>query len=400
MNLTSYKGMNMEKNILRRDENRKLNSIEYSEGKIILESYPKVIFVELTQNCNLRCLMCRSPTDQNNKHRDMDDEIFSQIKKEIFPYVSVVDLRGFGESTILNNFEERVLETHAAGPKIRLVTNGVSIKRTTWNVLMETGASVIVSIDTTKDVLAKKIGRGDINSLLRSLEIGCSERDKSSTQSNISINTVVSSLNLDEIEDVVLLAAKYNIQLITLFPVVATRDNPLHLAKRINDIEQCLTKAADSAIKHNVELRLGASLDDSQTVASCLINKCPHPWEYCYVDYLGNIGYCDHLIGHSSLTVGSLKNETFIHIWNSPKLLEIRNIHKYATNGSVGELSSLLPHCAWCYRRRYVDFEHEFNNELQRRIVSTKSNNPILPNKASNTPTTDFLRARDLPKIK
>ena len=187
--------------------------------------------------------MCRSSTDHYNKNRDMDDKLFSQIKNEIFPYVSMVDLRGFGESTILKNFEEKVLETHAAGPRIRLVTNGVSIKRTTWSALMQTGSSVVVSIDTTKDALARKIGRGDINRLLRSIELGCSERDKSSAHGSISINTTVSSLNLDEIEDVVLLAAKYNIELVTLFPVVATRDNPLHLANRSTDIAQCLDKS-------------------------------------------------------------------------------------------------------------------------------------------------------------
>lgn len=390
----------MDQNMVAREKNRELNFQEYITGKTFLRSFPKVLFVELTQNCNLNCLMCRASTTGYDENLNMDEEIFYRLKNELFPYASMVDLRGFGESTILPNFEDKIRETHSVGPKIRLVTNAVSIKKSIWKALMETGSSVVVSIDATKDELTRKIGRGSFQKLLSSLDFGCSERAKSSSTGRISINTTVSSLNLEELKNIILLAVQYNIELVTMFPVVATKDNPLHLSNRRDEIVKYLLEAADLAKSNNIELRLGASLDDNLVVEAGLPQKCSHPWEYCYIDYSGNVGYCDHLIGHSSLTLGNLKNESFVDIWNGTAFVEVRNFHNNARKGSENEILHSLPHCDWCYRRRYVDFENEFNYTAVDRIISTMSQHPILINATSTASASDFLRARNLPHAK
>jgi len=144
----------------------------------------------------------------------------------------------------------------------------------------------------------------------------------------------------------------------------------------------------------NIELRLGASIHEAYVNNAGLPNRCSHPWEYCYIDYAGNVGYCDHLIGHSALMLGNLASSTFDEIWNGSKFLELRTLHVNARKGGTDELNSLFPHCNWCYQRRYVDFEDETNIEANARLISTNSTHDLMPETEGFINRTDFMGGR------
>ncbi len=103
-------------------QNRQLNLAEFGRRQARLESLPRALFIELTENCNLSCPMCRSagPFD---RAKNMDPAIFAKVADALFPTAEIVDLRGWGESTILRNFPDYVERTLAHGCRIRLVTN-------------------------------------------------------------------------------------------------------------------------------------------------------------------------------------------------------------------------------------------------------------------------------------
>src|SRR5690349_6706086 len=105
-----------------REENRRLNLREYSEGKTELISRPRYVLVELTQGCNLRCPMCR-PEIVSTKGKSMSRERFWRIANELFSTAEMVDLRGWGESLILPDVEEFIRTTTRYGTAIRFVTN-------------------------------------------------------------------------------------------------------------------------------------------------------------------------------------------------------------------------------------------------------------------------------------
>ena len=381
-----------------RQENLQTNFEEFSNGATKLKSLPPVLFVELTQNCNLNCSMCRSAQGYQ-KELNMNDDIFNLILEELFPYASIVDLRGYGESTILKNFEERIIQTALLVPKIRLVTNALAIKKDLWRLLMQKGASVVVSVDSSTEETMNKLGRGSFDKLLSSLVIGSKERDRNNNNGNISFNTVISSLNLEELKDIILMAKQYGIKRVTMFPAVVKKDNPLNLENRKPELAKYLFEAETTAIQNEIELRLGASLDESHVVQEGLPNRCSHPWEYCNIDYSGNVSYCDHLIGHTALMLGNLKENTFDEIWNGSKFQELRAIHSRAKRGGTNEMSSLFPHCNWCYKRRYVDFEDDTNGDAKSRIISTNSCNPLIRLSESEIVSTNFLGGRILPHI-
>src|ERR1051325_5209568 len=65
--------------------------------------YPRALYIELTDRCNLKCPMCRCATVAGDV---LSVAAFSEIASVLFPHGSFVDLGGWGESTILPNFEE------------------------------------------------------------------------------------------------------------------------------------------------------------------------------------------------------------------------------------------------------------------------------------------------------
>lgn len=372
--------------------NLHLNRDEFIDGKTKLKSLPPVLFVELTQNCNLHCHMCRA-TSGYQVGLNMSDKIFDKIAEELFPSASLVDLRGWGESTILPNFEGRITRTVAAGPKLRLVTNALAVSPNLWSNLMDSGAVVAVSVDAATAGTMKSLGRGSFDKLIRSLESAVVARDASKGRGCLQFNTVVSSTNLSELELIVELASRFGVSRITMFPVVAPRKSPLHLHHRKAEIPNQVKVLSATANRIGVEVRFGASLHEELVVPEALPKQCSHLWEYCYIDYSGKVGYCDHLIGHSGLMIGDLLTSTFDEIWNGTQLQELRGLHSASQNGENGELSTKYPHCAWCYVRRYVDFEDDTYTDpgAHQRVVSTAGRHPLIGNEMGPFPQSEFM---------
>jgi len=353
---------------MNRTANLKINNAEYAAGQTVLSSMPTALFVELTQNCNSHCIMCgrASLHPVYDERLNMSGEIFNLVKKQLFPTASLVDLRGLGESTILSDFESRLLETVDTGVKVRLVTNALAIKPSLWKLLMENEATVVVSVDAANPVLMKILGRGDFNRLLKSLDVAVEERNKAGNRGKIYFNTTVSSFNLTDIKEIVVLAQKYQIDRVTLYPVIVPEKHLLSLSKKRSEVQSCIAQAKATALELGVELRINMEFFEEDLIAEKRMERCIRPWAVCYVDYSGNVVFCDHLMGRCFM--GNITKTPFEDIWNCETWQQLRKIH--ATSPVV--LGCQYSPCNTCYKQRYIDFEDEINSDLIRKIVSTK----------------------------
>ena len=362
-----------------RQRNHALNLHEFHAGALLLESYPTVIFVELTQNCNLNCTMCRS-AGANSASLNMEDELFDEIAQQLFPTAMVVDLRGWGESTVRPDFEKKVQKTIDYGPRIRLVTNALSLRQSTWRLLMNFGSQVTVSVDAVVQNTANQLNRGCLVRLKKSLEHGANAAAAvAAVDPTINFNTVVSSQNILEIPAIVAMATEFGVRRVTLFPVVAPRGSQLHIERKRSVIGRVLADAAHVAREGNVELRIGASLDEEYVNVAALPTRCLHPWSYAYISHTGAVGYCDHLIGHEALTLERLSGGSFTAIWNNSSFQALRtehrrHLHQATPVNRIG--CGVFKHCNWCYRRRYVDFEDEIHPTSFERVVGTSGHDP------------------------
>ena len=84
--------------------NTELNIQEMESGKTILQSYPRRLVFELTNACNLNCVMC-GRNAANFKPTVFDMDVFRSFEP-LMDMVEEVTLMGWGEQTIHPHFNE------------------------------------------------------------------------------------------------------------------------------------------------------------------------------------------------------------------------------------------------------------------------------------------------------
>src|SRR5688500_14846235 len=200
-----------------REENAALNRKEYEARVPTLESYPTVVFLELTQNCNLSCLQCRSAQGYDET-RDMSVDLFQTVAEQLFPYAELIGLNGWGESTILRDFPERLRLALDSGARVRLVTNAHAMTPTLWQMFFEGDNIVVVSLDSADPELFSRLGRGNFALVRRNLEQGVAIRDARG-RGTIYLNVVLNNFTLEGLPDIVRLGADIGLDKIVVNPL-------------------------------------------------------------------------------------------------------------------------------------------------------------------------------------
>lgn len=340
-----------------RAANRRRNIEEFESGTVRLASLPRVLFIELTENCNLSCPMCRSagPFD---RAKNMPRELFDRVARELFPTAEIVDLRGWGESTILKDFPYYVDRTLEYGCVPRIVTNLTVPNEGMWRKLVRHGAFIAVSFDAASPETFAALRRGaKLAAILANLRILADEARTSGVGTGrIHLNVVVQHQAIPELSQIVTLAGDLGIA-VRLNPLSAEVDDPGHLSHHLPALSESLVAAAAVGEAAGVEVRIGAALDEMWAEPEHAAKTCTHPWMYCYVNYRGQVGFCDHLIGErgSDSLLGELSSSSFSEIWNGPAYVRLRSEHAAWRPGN--QVSARFAECDWCYRNRYVDFE-------------------------------------------
>lgn len=310
-----------------------------------------MVFVELTRACNLRCPMCR-PVLMSGRSLAMSDAVLERVEAELIPYATVVDLRGFGESTLDNRLLPMIDRVATRGVVLKLITN-LSIRTPDyWRELGARPVLIGISLEAATPAayertrLGAKFDRFLIN--LAALRSG--QRDRGSD--DVYFNVVVDDANLDELVGVIELAARHGVRLVALNPIGNEHSIgvPSSSDSRLRSALLDVQRAASSL---GVTVQVNANL--SQTCSeSAGYDQCIHPWSYVYVRYDGGIGFCDHLVDNDASIMGNLMQQDFDAIWNGPEYRAVRQQHAMR---QFDALTALGIECAWCYDNRYTDQE-------------------------------------------
>lgn len=358
----------------KRRRNQELNIQEYRDGAIRLSSRPLALFLELTQNCNLRCPMCRFG-EKYRPELNMSWEIFDQLADDLFPYVHLVDVRGWGESTMLPEFGRFVARVLAYRARLLLVTNGQIHRRPIWDIMMRAHGMVTVSCDAASpELFAKLRAGGTIERLTRTVRSLVELRDRyGAPRDSIRFNVVSSLDNLDELPQIVELAARLDVSPIVIHPLVAYFADPSHLRHDLDRTQRAYDDAARVGRKEGVVVQLGAAPDPALALPDMVRRPaCMHPWSYAYVSYKGFVGFCDHLIGDDAYTLGSLQDNSFDEIWNGENWQVLRRAHL------SGEIPDRFAPCRYTYAQRYVDFEYLVHPDRAAGLVSSATHEEVM----------------------
>lgn len=353
--------------------NQQLNLDEYWDGAVRLHSRPLALFVELTQNCNLRCPMCRYG-DKYRADWNMSEELYDRIAEELFPTALLVDMRGWGESTMLPHFAQFVAKATAHRVQLRLVTNGQSNRREAWDLMMRAHGMVTISCDAADPELYAKLREGGtIGRLERTVATIVAARDRyGAPRDNVHFNVVVSRDNLHDLVNIVALAGRLDVPRIVLNPLVTSFSDTSHLRYDLDATTAAYAAAAAAGRERGVTVQLGAAPDPSLAVPELVRQPpCIHPWSYAYVRYNGGVGFCDHMIGSDRFAIGSLADGSFEDIWNSEDWVELRRAH------IANRIPDRFSPCRYSYAQRYTEFEHLVHEDRAAGIVSTETRDAL-----------------------
>ena len=334
-----------------RETNRRLARVEYGEGRSILQSKPRALFIELTRHCNLACPMCRYPGEVPPTQR-MSASLFARIESELFATADLIDLRGWGESLILPEFPDRATRAAKYGAELRIVTNLSFRRDAVLDLLGDLGCYIGVSIDSADpEVLSFLRGGAKLSVIEANLSRVTARYRAQGLLSRLNLYVTCQRPALPTLERIIDLANRHGIEDVRLAPV-GTSLQFLSLTSARPELDDALERLRQRAATTKIRVSFTASpiegmLPNENTAA------CIHPWMWCYVTYDGRLGFCDHLIAADQYTLGSLETNSFDDIWNGPAWVALRQEHVCERRGTAANFHE----CAWCYRNRHVDCE-------------------------------------------
>jgi MoaA/NifB/PqqE/SkfB family radical SAM enzyme len=368
-----------------RERNNWIVEREIANGLTTMRGIPNILFLELTRRCNLACSMCRGGMMKEHS-LDMSEAVLRRIEEELLPTARVVDLRGWGESLVRRDFLSIVERFAQPGVQLRVLSNGTIRKDEIWKALMRHQAWVGISVDATENALLKELRGAKIEPIEQSLRSLVHWRDVyGNDPENVFLTVTVSSKNLDNLEDMLSWAHQLGIKRVHMIPIHLYPSDPKSLCHRETEIPPVFDRLYAMANGFGMKLQLGSAMTTNLILGDRMLDKCIHPWMYTYITYAGDVGFCDHLIGRDDMTSGNLLDKPFEEIWNSPPLVSFRLDHLAKRAGHP-----YFEHCAWCFKNRYGDFEHQIRPDLESILVTNAtvpSFHPASPSAAAGLGT-------------
>lgn len=333
---------------LTREQNRSLVMEDFSTGAVVTAGKPLRLFIELTKNCNLRCVMCRVP-DRYDASLDMPYETFTRLADELFPCAEYVDLRGWGESTIMRDWERYLDYALGFDTRFGLVTNLTVRNDGMWRKIARAGFSLSVSLDgATKETFESIRRRASFEGVLSNLrKVAGYYREYGINPYRLCLLMTVQRGNLHEVPGVVRLARDLGLINVRLSPCYGPAPYALHGAYPAGEIRRTADEALRLGKEYGIKVDLVGTFGSAEEkgLSLALRQRCDHPWTMLHVTADGSLGPCCHLID-PPLRLGRLGEGGFTAAWNSTgfqlfrKLIHTQNRHCF---------------CDRCFRTRYSD---------------------------------------------
>lgn len=315
-----------------KEENKARNFRERKDNQPIIESLPLVAKIEVTNRCNLRCIMCRDKND-SRLIKDLDFSHFIKLQP-LFPTLLSAYLYGIGEALtypyVLDMFE-MLLEYNV---NVGIITNGILINQTLAEQWVKKNLyKLSISIDGANKETYERIRIGaSFEQLMDNIALVNNLKKQYKTKSPmLTFNFVAMRSNISELPAVIDLAAEYSAaevivnDLIVFFEAMKKEaieyDDPLY--------QQSVQLAHQRACETGVRLVLPGPFrfqhQKRETVndlsAEEDINPCTEPWSGFWLTADGKVTPCCYWMK----TMGDLTKNDFQSIWNNDAYVHLRS---------------------------------------------------------------------------
>jgi MoaA/NifB/PqqE/SkfB family radical SAM enzyme len=308
---------------------------------------PRVVFIEVTNRCNLLCETCPRTYFTREPLRTLQYDEFVFIAEQ-FPAMRRAVLHGIGEPLLNKDLPQIIAYLKRREVEVLFNSNGTLLTPAWQEALVRSGLDEYrCSIDGADPTTYARIRGAD---LLHKIEIGLSGlvQTKARLQSHaprISIWCVVTQENLAELPDLVRLAARLGVpevyvQRMTYFGHEPDRQygmarQDMAIFGRAAEVqEEVILECERLSAGLGVDFRAAGARDPRNSLAAARTaddhpwQACLRPWTTAYVTANGNCLPCcispfaTH--DYESLILGNLFEQPFDTIWNEASYRQFR----------------------------------------------------------------------------
>ena len=319
------------------------------EGSVrgpVAELSPRVVFIEVTNRCNLLCETCPRTYFQREPLKSLSLKEFIAVAEQ-FPHMQRVLLHGIGEPLLNRQLPEIIRYLKGRNVEVIINSNGTLLTPEWQKNLIESALDQYrCSIDgATDETYARIRGAALLPKLKKGLEglVKTKERLGAITP-HISIWCVATRENLQELPDLLRLAASLGVPEVYMQRMVFFAKSPDQQYGMARDdlaifgkddveeriIEECTKLSSELGINF---LASGGrdpinSLAAARPADFAPWQACMRPWTTAYVTANGNCLPCCispfATNDYESLILGNLFERPFHEIWNEPLYQKFR----------------------------------------------------------------------------
>jgi MoaA/NifB/PqqE/SkfB family radical SAM enzyme len=306
------------------------------------ELSPRVVFIEVTNHCNLLCETCPRTFFTREPLKSLSLEEFIQIAEQ-FPDMQRALLHGIGEPLLNHQLPQIIRYLKSRGVEVIFNSNGTLLTPKWQANLVESGLdSYRCSIDGARpETYARIRGANLLDKLLRGLG-GLVETKARLGAVNpaISIWCVATRENLGELPDLIRLAARLGVPEVYLQRMSYFSQEPDQqrgMARQELSIfgpdldrqEQIIAECEQLSGELGLDFRASGARDPRNSLGAARSSDfapwqaCMRPWTTAYVTANGNCLPCcispfaTH--DYESLILGNLFERPFNELWNEPR---------------------------------------------------------------------------------
>lgn len=277
-------------------------------------AFPSTLMLELTNACNLSCIMCRNST-MKRKRGFMSLELIKKALLEARELnINRIALYTTGESLLHPDFIKIAKFCSESGFTTYLTTNALMLNEKMCLDLMDTNIeSIKISIDGTNKEEYEKIRiRGKFEKLISNLKMLYEIRNKSNSSMKIYAGAVITKLNEDNINSFREIYGKYV--------------DGVYLSPLVNQSGQLS--------------ELYENLKSDKTNITANWKPCKMLWDRIVVTWEGKLVACcvDY---ENDLVYADFNKNTIKEFWNANQMKSWRKMH---LDGKVSE----MPLCSTC----------------------------------------------------
>lgn len=313
----------------------------------ISEISPRVVFIEVTNRCNLLCETCPHTFYNREPLRSLTLDEFIRIAEQ-FPQMKRALLHGIGEPLLNRELPQIIRYLKGQGVEVIINSNGTMLSPAWQESLVLSGLDEYrCSIDGAKDETYARIRGADLlPKLIKGLGGLVRARDRlGTTTPRVSIWCVATRENLQELPDLLRLANRLGVPEVYVQRLVyfasepekqfgLARDEKAIFGKDSGLEEEVIEQCERLSAELGIDFRASGARDPLNSLAAARPadfapwQACLRPWTTAYVTANGNCLPCCispfATDDYKSLILGNLFERPFAEIWNEPRYQEFR----------------------------------------------------------------------------